>query len=382
MGLYKKTLRKDVKFEELEIEKSIIEALYLMGFKEPTPIQEKAIPFVLKGGNLLGLAETGSGKTAASVIPVCQKIDPSNKTIQGLIIVPTRELALQYSEEAQKIGKIKKIKVFAILGGEDFELQLAKLKNGVHLLIATPGRLIDFIYARHIDLSFVKILVVDEADQMLSFGFFEDLVFIMQCLQQKYQMLLFSATMPNEIKQLLHEQKREFTEIRLTEKRHVPKNLQHRFILGTRQQKLVILARILQEIEGNQSLIFANSRKDVENIYQYLKGKVEMVDFLHGGLDQRTRLKITTKFSKGKLRYLIATDVAARGLDFAGITHVVNYQLPFEDETYTHRAGRTARAGREGMCITLVTPGEKKRVSLICKALAIETKWETSFKKK
>lgn len=361
-----------MKFEELGIENTIIEALYLMGFKEPTPIQEKAIPLVLEGKDLLGLAETGSGKTAASVVPICQKIDPKNEKIQALIIVPTRELALQYSEEAQKIGKIKNIKVFAILGGEDFDLQLAKLKNGVHLLIATPGRLIDFIYARHIDLSFVKILVVDEADQMLSFGFFEDLVFIMQCLQQQYQMLLFSATMPEEIDQLLKKQEKEFVEIRLTTERNVPKNLTHRFVLSSFQEKSSVLAALLKELDCNQCLLFANSRKEVESLYKFLRNKLNSIEFLHGGLDQRIRLKITTKFARGKIRYLIATDVASRGLDFAGITHVVNYQLPFEDETYTHRAGRTARAGREGMCITLFTPREKKRVENICKQLRIK----------
>lgn len=365
-----------MKFEELGIENEIIEALYLMGFKEPTPIQQQAIPLVLKGVDILGLAETGSGKTAASVIPICQKIDSKSLKIQAVIIVPTRELALQYSEEAQKIGRIKNIKVFAILGGENFELQLAKLKNGVHLLIATPGRLIDFIYSRHIDLSFVRTLVVDEADQMLSFGFYDDLIFIMQCLQQTYQMLLFSATMPAEVRNLLQQHQKEFVEIRLTAERHVPKKLSHCFVLASLQEKPQVLYSLLKQLDCNQCLIFANSRKDVESLYKYMNGKLDDLEFLHGGLDQRLRLKVTTKFTKGKIRYLVATDVASRGLDFAGITHVVNYQLPFEDETYTHRAGRTARAGREGACITLVTPRERKRVETICKNLNIETIWE------
>lgn len=363
-------------FEELQLDPLVIEGLYHLGFKEATPVQEKAIPFILQGKDVIALAETGSGKTAACVIPMCHKVDLSTNKIQVLILVPTRELALQYAEEAQKIGRFKKVSVFAMLGGEDMDLQRAKLKNGVHILVATPGRLIDFIYSRAIDLTAVSTLVLDEADQMLSLGFYEDLVFVMECLVQEHQTLLFSATMPAEITKIAKEHMSDPLEIPLIGEKPTPKHLVHQFFLcKSMQHKQIDIIEVLKRIEPTQCLLFANSRHEVEKIARELKKHLLSVDFLHGGLDQRMRMSIISKFSRGKIRYLVATDVASRGLDFSAITHVINIQLPFENETYMHRAGRTARAGRKGVCITFVTARDKKRVHSLCKQFGKEPEW-------
>jgi len=365
-----------MKFEELDLDPGVLDAIRALNYLEPTKIQEKAIPEILDGSDIIGLAETGSGKTAACVIPICSKIDCSHPHIQALIIVPTRELALQYAQEAQKIGKVKGVVAFTIFGGEDMDLQRAKLKDGVHLLVATPGRLIDFIYSRSIDLTSVKSLVLDEADQMLSLGFYEDLQFVMQCLVQEHQTLLFSATMPKEISLIAKEHMHKPKEIALIGKKPAPKNLTHKFCMSpSPQKKHELLIKVLKDISPDQCLIFTNSRREVEKIYYELKRQFSPIDFLHGGLEQRARSSITAKFIKRKLRFLVATDVASRGLDFSGVTHVINFHLPFEDETYMHRAGRTARAGREGTCITLVTKRDQKIVDKICKTIGKKPIW-------
>jgi ATP-dependent RNA helicase DeaD len=307
---------------------------------------------------------------------MCHKIDITSNKIQVLIIVPTRELALQYAEEAQKIGRFKKVSVFAIFGGEDMDLQRAKLKNGVHILVATPGRLIDFIYSRAIELTHVKALVLDEADQMLSLGFYEDLEFVMNCLMQEHQTLLFSATMPTEIKKIAREHMETPFEITLIADKPAPTHLTHQFFLcKSLQNKYTDIIRLLKNVEPRQCLLFANSRHEVERLTRELKKNFPSVDFLHGGLDQRLRMTITSKFSRGKIRYLVATDVASRGLDFSLVTHVINVQMPLENETYMHRSGRTARAGRKGICITFVTSREKARVTALCQQLAKEPEW-------
>lgn len=365
-----------MKFEEFNLDPLIIEALYYLGFKEPTAVQERAIVPILEERDVIALAETGSGKTAACMIPMCHKIDLSSNKIQVLIVVPTRELALQYAEEAQKIGKFKKVSVFGIFGGEDMSLQRAKLNNGVHILVATPGRLIDFIYSRAIDLTHVTTLVLDEADQMLSLGFYEDLEFLMGCLVQKHQTLLFSATMPLEIKKIAKEHMKEPLELALITEKPTPKYLSHQFFLcKSVQNKYNDIIQLLKKVEPEQCLLFANSRHEVEKLTQELKKNFSSVDFLHGGLDQRIRMSITSKFSRGKIRYLVATDIAARGLDFSLVTHVMNVQLPFEDETYMHRAGRTARAGKKGICITFTTSRDRARVLAICKQLDKDPEW-------
>lgn len=368
-----------IPFESFGLDPLVLEALHQLGYEHPTPIQEHAIPKILEKKDLIALAETGSGKTAACAIPLAHQVDVSVSKIQALIIVPTRELALQYSTETQKIGKPKQVKVFALFGGEDMHIQREKLKHGVHILIATPGRLIDFIYARAIDLTGVSTLVLDEADQMLGMGFYEDLAFIMQCLVQDHQTLLFSATMPKQIRSLAREQMKTPEELTLIQEKPTPENLKHLFFFSENpRRKIENLIELLKSQTPGQCLIFGNSRFEVENLYRQLKSNFSQCDFLHGGLEQSVRTIVTQKFAKGKIRFLVATDIAARGLDFSGVTHVFNLHLPKDRETYLHRAGRTGRSGRSGTCLTLISVKELRSLKSLLKALQQPGEWVSS----
>ncbi len=349
-------------FESFGIDPDILSALYEMEFKEPTPIQNEAVPLILQGHDLIALAETGSGKTAACAIPITHAVDTSSNHIQGLILVPTRELALQYATEAQKIGKYKKVKVFAVLGGEDMQVQRAKIKDGVHLLVATPGRLIDFIYNRFITLSHVKKVAIDEADEMLSLGFLEDLEFILNCLVQEHQTLLFSATMPDAVRDLGRRYMKSPKELSLINERASPKTLKHEFYYCRRREdKAGELVELLGRLTSDQCLIFVNHRSEAETLFRKLKKAFPSSDFIHGGLGQDIRNSVMQRFAKGRIRYLVATDIASRGLDFSRVTHVINVHLPMDKESYLHRSGRTARRGREGVAITLVSGDEVRR---------------------
>lgn len=346
-------------FADFSLDPQILRALTSLGYEKPSPIQEMAIPKVLEGRDLIGLAETGSGKTAACAIPACHQVDPSRVEVQALIVVPTRELAYQYATETQKIGRFKGVKAYALVGGEDQSLQEAKLRSGVQVLIATPGRLIDLIYRRLIDLSHVKVFVLDEADEMLSMGFYEDLEMIMQCLVQEHQTLLFSATMAEDIRKLAGHHMKDPVEVKLISSQATPDKISHHFIhcrsLHDKEKRLL---QALETMQPRQSIIFCQSRIQTEKIAAYLQRHMAQVDYLHGGLNQDVRTIITGKFRSGRVRHLVATDVASRGLDFAGLTHVFMLQPPKEADLYIHRCGRTGRSGREGASVTLVSDRE------------------------
>ncbi len=345
-------------FKKFALDDTIIQAIEKLGYTEPTPIQAMTLPIIQNGDDIIALAQTGSGKTAACTIPVCNRVDTTTKDIQALIIVPTRELALQYATEAQKIGKIRGVKAFAMYGGEDDGLQEAKLSAGVHVLIATPGRLIDFIYSRRINLTNVETLILDEADEMLSMGFYDDLEFIIQCLVHEHQTLLFSATMPPKIKVMAKEHMKDPKEVSLIEERASPKNIQHQFLYCRYDERENHLINMLKDFKPNQSIIFANSRRQCEALQRALSKHVRNVDFLHGGLSQDVRTIITGKFRSGKVKHLVATDVASRGLDFSGITHVFIFQLSEDPDIYVHRSGRTGRVERKGVVTTMITNRE------------------------
>jgi ATP-dependent RNA helicase DeaD len=365
-----------MKFEDFGLDPAILQALSGMGFKEPTPIQAETLPLVLEGQDVIGLAETGSGKTAACAIPVCQRIDVTQKFIQALIIVPTRELALQYAVEAQRLGAAKGVKAFALFGGEDVDVQHAKLKTGVHVLVATPGRLIDLVYARQIDLSHVSTLILDEADEMLSMGFYDDVEFIIGCLIHAHQTLLFSATMPIPVRELAKKHMRNPTEVVLTKGKGGPAKIEHLFVYCRHPaERGRMLVELLEDTRPRQAIIFAGARHQVEQVSKALRSRLNQVDFLHGGLSQEIRRIITNKFRTGKIRYLVATDVASRGLDFSGVTHVFNVQLPEDEDVYVHRSGRTGRLGREGVAISLVTPREMRLLERVLKKIHREARW-------
>lgn len=362
-------------FADLGLDPRILKSLERMQYKEPSAIQAESIPIILQNQDLIALAQTGSGKTAACAIPICQKVSTESPSIQALIIVPTRELALQYATETQKIGHDKGVKAFAIFGGEDAGMQQSKLKHGVQVLIATPGRLIDFIYSRQIDLTHVETLILDEADEMLSMGFYEDLEFVMQCLTHTHQTLLFSATMPPAIQKIAKTHMKEPRELSMVSSVKSPSQIDHRFLYchhSHRDQKLI---EQMRELQPNQSIIFCHSRIQVEKVCRTLQQNIDAVDFLHAGLSQDIRSIITNKFRSGKIKHLVATDVAARGLDFSGITHVFIYQLSDDPDIYVHRSGRTGRQEREGMVITLVTDREVNSLRKILQHLKKEPNW-------
>lgn len=362
-------------FRDLSLNPDIVTSLEKNGYLHPTPIQSSTIPLILEGHDLIALAKTGSGKTAACAIPVCSKVNLDSKKVQALVIVPTRELAYQYATETQKIGGRMGVKTFAICGGEDPSLQKSKLTNGVHVLVATPGRLIDFIYSRDVDLSEVNILILDEADEMLNMGFYEDLEFIMQCLIQEHQTCLFSATMPKEIKQIALKHMKAPKEILLSKEDATPAKIDHRFVYVKFDERDHRMGELLQELDPTQCIIFCKSRVQVEKVCHYLKRKFHGVDFLHAGLQQDVRTIITSKVRSGKVRYLVATDVAARGLDFSRVSHVFIYEFSEDIETYVHRSGRTGRQEREGVVITLVTHRELWALKKLSEHLKEDPKW-------
>lgn len=363
-------------FKDYGLDGSILKSLEEMSFKSPSEIQQRTLPLVLQGKDLIGLAETGSGKTAACAIPVCNKVDVSKPHIQALILVPTRELALQYATETQKIGRYKKVSTFAVYGGADASLQEAKLKHAVQICVATPGRLIDFIYSRLIDLTHVETLILDEADEMLSMGFYEDLEFIMQCLTHEHQTLLFSATMPPSIRKIAQGHMKDPSEVKLNAKKKVPESIMHHFSWCRPQEKERILSTVMARYNPKQAIIFCVSRIQCEKVSRFLSKSHKEVDYLHGGLGQELRSSITNKFRQGKIRFLVATDVAARGLDFSGVSHVFMVQLPKDTETYLHRSGRTGRFGEEGVCFSLVSNRELGQARRLTKVLGKKVVWD------
>jgi ATP-dependent RNA helicase DeaD len=363
-------------FSTFSLSEPIIKALSRINYTEATPVQKVTIPLILEGKDLIALAQTGSGKTAACAIPLCEKIDVSERVIQALVIVPTRELALQYATEAQKIGRDKGISVFALLGGEDYDIQRGKLKHGVHFLVATPGRLIDFIHGRSIDLSKVKTLVLDEADEMLSMGFYDDLEFIIQCLVHKPQILLYSATMPKQIRQIAMQHMQQPEEISLLPDSVSPVAIDHYFIwCHNPREKLPKLTEAIKELQPRQAIIFCRSRDECEMVHSELKKVYHKVDYLHAGQSQDIRTIVTNKFRSGKIHFLVATDVASRGLDFSGITHVFIYHLSPNVDLYLHRSGRTGRNEQKGTVATLVTERERGTVEAISKRLGKTLSW-------
>jgi ATP-dependent RNA helicase DeaD len=347
-----------------------------MGYRELTPIQEETFFPVLEGRDVLARAETGSGKTAACGIPLVEMIDPSVNAIQALILVPTRELALQYVEEISKIARYTDVVPFAIFGGFSMEIQKGKLKDRVHILVATPGRLIDFLYhTTSIDLSGVRTLVLDEADEMLKMGFIEDVDWILSCLIHPHQTLFFAATMPEEINRLIRTYLKEPVRVELNKEQVAPESLAHHFQYTGRRDRLHALIEYLEREKVSQAIIFCNSRHHGETLKKELEGKFKSVAYIHGGLEQSRRTSIFERFRQNQITLMVATDVAGRGLDFSHVSHVINYDYPHRLESYTHRTGRTGRMGRSGIAMTFVTDQELEDVKSLFKTNRIDPVW-------
>lgn len=364
-----------MKFEELKLIPELQDAIREMGYTELTPIQEKTLPHILEGRDLLGQAETGSGKTAACALPMIQMVDPTQNTIQALIIVPTRELALQYVGEIAKIAKYTQVAPFAIYGGYSMEIQKAKIDHSVHILVATPGRLIDFLYNTPLTLSNVRTLVLDEADEMLNMGFIDDIRFIMSCIVHEHQTLLFSATMPTKVAQLANQFLHDPVHIRLNNDQVAPQSLSHTFRYVEQRDRLGSLMSYLDNGDIRQAIIFCNSRHSGEKLMDQLRKEYRSIDFIHGGLEQSTRTSIFRRFRNKEIKLMIATDIAGRGLDFSHVSHVINYDFPLFKENYTHRTGRAGRMGREGVAMSLVTHRDIRTFESVLRSNKIEPVW-------
>jgi ATP-dependent RNA helicase DeaD len=364
-----------MKFSELELKPELLQSLEKIGYHDMTPIQEESIPHIMEGADVLGLAETGSGKTSACAVPLVQNTDPELNAIQALIVVPTRELALQYVQEVDDVATGSGVVPFAIYGGFDMSIQKAKLRHKVHILVATPGRLIDFLWNTDLDLTHVKTVVLDEADEMLNMGFIEDIDFIMSCMIHPHQNLLFSATMPREIERLTTTYLNEPRRIQLNKDQKAPQSLDHHFRLSSRD-RLGDLKTYLKDQPIKQAIVFCNSRDKGSQLFSELRRAFPSVDYIHGGLDQDRRTSIFTRFREGKIKFMVATDVAGRGLDFSKVSHVLNFDFPLSLEAYTHRTGRTGRMGRQGTAYTLITERDLRSVKRLIQTNGIVPIWD------
>ncbi len=349
-------------FGDIVLDKKILGALTEMGFEEPSPIQSQTIPMVLDGKDVIGQAQTGTGKTAAFAIPIIQNIVDSRK-IQALIMTPTRELAIQVAEELGKIGRLRKIKALPVYGGQPIDRQIRSLRMGVQVVIGTPGRLLDHIRRNTIKLDSIKYLVLDEADEMLDMGFVDDIETIIKNIPTERQTLLFSATMPKPILRLA-ERYMKSPEVVTVSKEELTVPLIDQYYFET-NDKLDGLCRVLDVENTVKTIIFCRTKKGVDELVLALGNRGYLAEGLHGDLSQNQRDRVMKKFREGRADILIATDVAARGLDIDNITHSINYDIPQDPESYVHRIGRTGRAGNKGTAMTFITPREFRQLKLI-----------------
>jgi ATP-dependent RNA helicase DeaD len=350
----------------------MVQTLKSNGIAIPTPIQEQAIPLVLNGRDVIAQSQTGTGKTYAFILPILEKINPADSHIQALIVTPTRELALQITNEIKKlIEEREDIRVLAIYGGQDVEAQLKKLKNGRHIVIGTPGRLLDHIRRETVDFSMTKFLVLDEADQMLHIGFLPEVEQIISETNANRQTMLFSATIPDEIRTLARRHMKNPQNIQVEKTQAPLENIKQIAISTVDRAKQGDLIELLQMYRPYLGVIFCRTKRRVSKLYEALKANGINCDELHGDLSQAKREQVMKRFRKAEIQYLVATDVAARGLDVEGVTHVFNYDIPEDVESYIHRIGRTGRAGGQGLAITLYAPKDKEELLKIEKALSI-----------
>jgi len=349
-------------FEHLDLPKSQLQNLEQLGYHSMTPIQEEALPLGLGGHDLIAQAKTGSGKTAAFGIPMLNKLDMANKAVQGLVICPTRELSNQVAEELRRLARFQaNIKIIVLSGGIPMRPQISSLEHGAHIVVGTPGRLKDHIQKNNLDISNIHTLVLDEADRMLEMGFKEEMIDIIGYTPHTRQTLLFSATFPDDIEYISRRFQKNPMQVAV-ESHHDADSIEQFFYMCQHKDKLASLVRILSVNEFEHAMIFCNTKALVQEVIDFLKGKNFDAVALHGDMEQREREQILIRFKHHSTNFLVATDVAARGLDIEALPAVINYELPRNQETYTHRIGRTGRAGLEGKAISLFT--EKERYKL------------------
>ena len=360
-----------VRFEEMGLSEEIQKAVRYMGFEEASPIQAKAIPAMISGIDLIGQAQTGTGKTAAFGIPILEKVDPKLKKLQAIVLCPTRELAIQVADEIRNLSRyMHGIKVLPIYGGQDIVKQIRSLKSGTQIVIGTPGRVMDHMRRKTMKLDFVHTVVLDEADEMLNMGFREDIEFVLSGVPEERQTVLFSATMPKPIMEITKKFQNNAKVIKVTKKELTVPNIEQYYYDVKPKKKEEVLSRLLGIYSPRLSVVFCNTKKQVDLLVNALLGRGYFAAGLHGDMKQEQRDRVMQGFRTGKTEILVATDVAARGIDVDEVEAVFNYDLPQDDEYYVHRIGRTGRAGREGRAFSFVSGKEVyklKEIQRYCK---------------
>ncbi len=351
-----------MKFDEFDLKPQIMRAIGAMGFEEASPIQEKAIPVALKGKDIVGQAQTGTGKTAAFGIPILERIDPSNKKVQALILCPTRELAIQVAEELRSLAKFMHgVKILPVYGGQDITKQIRALK-GVNVVVGTPGRVMDHMRRHTLKLEHLKMMILDEADEMLNMGFREDIETILLEVPVERQTLLFSATMPAPILEITKNYQKHAKVIKVVSKELTVDSIDQYYFEVRKNEKKEILCRLIDVYDPKLAICFCNTKKMADEVAEYLKEQGYYADGLHGDLSQAQRDRVMNAFRNGATNILVATDVAARGIDVDDVDVVFNYDLPQDNEYYVHRIGRTGRAGRTGVALSLASGRDFYRI--------------------
>lgn len=345
-------------FKDYPLSKELLKAIHTLGFDSPTRVQDKVIPAILQKKDIVVKSQTGSGKTAAFAIPICELIDWEENKPQALVLTPTRELAVQVKEDVFNLGRYKRIKVAAIFGKSPFHIQEKEIKQKTHVIVGTPGRIIDHLEKKTLDPSQIQYLIIDEADEMLSMGFIEQIEQIMAALPKDRVTTLLSATMPADIEQLCAKHIKNPLRVEMDENDPVEERIEQQWYQVDASAKTELLKNMLVVENPDSAIIFCNTQKLVEEVYQTLKKSHYTCDKIHGAMEQSDRLKVMKRFKQGYFRYLVATDVAARGIDIDSVSLVVNYDIPKESERYIHRIGRTGRVDKKGRAISFVTPYE------------------------
>lgn len=351
-------------FQDFNLSRRVQQSIDEMGFEEPSPIQAACIPIVMSGRDVIGQAQTGTGKTAAFGIPIVEKATPE-KHVQALVLTPTRELAIQVAGEFRKIAKYKRVRTLPIYGGQSIGHQIRALQQGVQVVIGTPGRILDHIRRNTLHLSKVSMVVLDEADEMLDMGFIEDIEAILKETPEVRQTLLFSATFPNEVKRLSGRYMKSPQHVTVNRGEMTAPLTDQVYYKVLERSKLESLCRVVDSEEVQLGILFCRTKRGVDELVEALLARGYLVDGLHGDLSQAQRDRVMKRFRSNEIELLVATDVAARGIDVENVTHVINYDIPQDPESYVHRIGRTGRAGKRGLAITLVTPREFKLLKQI-----------------
>ena len=348
------------RFEEMNLKPEILKALQNLGFEEPSEVQKEVIPEMLRKNDIVVKSQTGSGKTASFGIPLCNLINEEENTVKALILVPTRELAMQVKDDISNIGRLKKIRCAAIFGKQPFNEQIRELKQRVHIVCGTPGRVIDHIKRGNLDTSKIEYVIIDEADKMLNMGFIDQIAEVLDTLPKNRGTSLFSATIPSEIEGLYSKYMKEPKVLNIKSKVFNRDKISEKYIIASREDKFKVLLKLLYTYTDEAAIIFCNTKDSVKSLSSLLKKEKIKVNELHGDMEQKDRLKIMESFKNKEFKVLVATDIAARGIHINNITNVFNYEVPMEKESYVHRIGRSGRGEKNGLAITLTSIKEKR----------------------